>query len=89
MHRPAPRVLVPMIFREVGPAAGLSGEQVATIDQMRNQFNQQVGTPGSPSDPQYRARWVNAQVEMDDQLRSYLGWEKFNQYQQHAAQAVR
>ncbi|MBB5030635.1 hypothetical protein [Prosthecobacter vanneervenii] len=89
LRRPDSRVLVPMIFREVSPAAGLSGEQVATIDQMRNQFNEKVGTPSSPSDPRYRARWVSAQVEMDDQLRAYLGWEKFNQYQLHAAQSLR
>lgn len=85
-----PRVLVPMIFQEVSPAAaGLSGAQVATISQMRSQFNDQVGSSTSPSDPQYRARWVSAQIQADDLLRAYLGWEKFNQYQIQAAQGAR
>jgi hypothetical protein len=60
---------------------------VANIDQMRSQFNQQVGATHNPSDPQYRDRWVNAQIQLDDQLRAFLGTEMFNQYQIHAAQA--
>lgn len=85
-----PAVLVPMIFQNVNPvAAGLSGAQVATINQMRGQFNDQVGASSSPTDPQYRMRWVTAQIQADDMLRAYLGWEKFNQYQIQAAQAVR
>ena len=88
MKRTPPRnVAIPVAFREVNPAAvGLSSFQVANIDQMRSQFNQQVGASNNPSDPQYRERWVNAQIQLDDQLRAFLGTEMFNQYQIHAAQ---
>jgi len=87
---PPSNVVIPMAFRDVNLAAvGLSASQVANIDQMRSQFTQQVGASNNTTDPQYRSRWVNAQMQLDDQLRAFLGTEMYNQYQIHAAQASR
>lgn len=80
-------VLVPMVFRDVDPMAlGLSATQWQEIDRMRARFSEKVGQP-EPANPAYRQRWVSAQPESDEQLRSFLGWDKFNQYQIAAAQA--
>ena len=89
VRRPANRVRpvhVPLIFQAIDPAVvGLTTVQVADIDRMRSSFNAQVGQQNS-SDPAYHQRWVSAQQSADEQLRSYLGWDKFNNYQIHAAQ---
>lgn len=85
-HTP-PRVLVPMVFRDVDPAVlGLSAAQWQEIDRMRANFAEKVGAQ-EPADPAYRQRWVRAQPESDEQLRAFLGWDRFNQYQIAAAQA--
>lgn len=82
---PAPKV--PLVFFNIDPVAvGLTSLQVADIDRMRTQFTEQVGKQ-APSDPAYRERWASAQADADEQLRAYLGWDQFNQYQIHAAQA--
>lgn len=81
------QVLVPMVFRDVDPVSlGLSAAQWQEIDRMRASFSEKVGQP-EPANPAYRQRWVSAQPESDEQLRSFLGWDKFNQYQIAAAQA--
>lgn len=87
--RTPPRVLVPMVFRNIDPSAlGLSAAQWQEIDRMRANFTEKVGTQ-EPANPSYRQRWVSAQFEADEQLRSFLGWEKFNQYQIAAVQSAR
>ncbi len=81
-----PVIQVPLIYQNVNPAlVGLSSAQVAGIDKMRNEFNAQVGTPSSSSDPQYAQAWASAQSIMDEKLRTFLGWQQFNLYQVNAA----
>lgn len=85
ISRAPARISVPLVFREIDPAAlGLTAVQIADIDRMRSSFTEQVGQQ-NPADPTYRQRWASAQPESDEQLRTYLGWEMFNKYQIEAA----
>lgn len=84
----APKIQVPLIYQNVNPAAvGLTSSQVASINQMRSQFNAQVGQQQSTTDTQYAQSWAAAQVTMDDRLRTLLGWQQFNLYQINAAKS--
>ena len=84
----APKVQVPLIYKNVNPAAvGLSTSQVASINQMRSDFNAQVGQQQNPAAPQYAQSWASAQVAMDEKLRVLLGWQQFNLYQINAAKS--
>ncbi len=79
---------MPLVFRDVDPVAlGLSAEQWAEINRMRASFTEKVGAQ-EPANPAYRQRWASAQLDTDEQLRTFLGWDKFNQYQIAAAQAT-
>ncbi len=85
ISRAPARISVPLVFREVDPAAlGLTTLQITDIDRMRSSFTEQVGQQ-NPADPTYRQRWARAQPDSDEQLRTYLGWEMFNKYQIEAA----
>ena len=82
----APKIMIPLVFQNINPAAlGLNSTQVASINQMRSDFNTQLGVQQNPADPQYAQNWESAQAQADDRLRALLGWDQFNLYQINAA----
>ncbi len=86
LRRRAPARL-PLVFREVDPAAiGLSEQDVADIAELQKSFESQIGQQNA-HDPLYRQRWLQAQSAVDQELRSRLGWPLFNAYQIQASQA--
>jgi hypothetical protein len=82
---PAAAVL-PLVLRPVDVAAlGLSDEQKAAIEELRDQFITDVGGVGQdPNDPAYGSRWQTAQPQSDIMLRGMIGGPAFMRYQLEA-----
>lgn len=77
----ASRPKLPLVFQEYNPESlGLSERDVMDIENMQRNFTQEIG-PQNAQDPEYRARWNNAQWSADAKLRAMLGWRLFNAYQ--------
>ena len=78
-------VLTPVAFVDPSPDQGLTEEQLANFDFLRQEFVDLVGGPNQdPSDPQYLFRWEYAQRRLDDEFRSFFGEEALNQQQLRA-----
>ncbi len=73
----------PLAFRQVDLASlGFGAEEKAAIDQVRQQFVNDIGGAGqNPDDPAYLARWQTAQANADDALRGALGSQAFLAFQ--------
>ena len=73
----------PLAFRQADLAAlGFGAAEKTAIDQVREQFVQDVGGTGqNPDDPAYLARWQTAQANADDMLRGALGSQAFMAFQ--------
>ena len=86
-HSQAPSM--PLVFQKVDVAAlGLAPGQVKAIDELRQQFMDQIGGSGQDAaDPAYRERWQQAQPESDEMLRGMIGINAFQNYQLQAAGA--
>jgi hypothetical protein len=72
---------LPLVFQEYNPEAlGLSERDIMDIETLQKNFTEEIG-PQNAQDPDYRARWNNAQWSADAKLRAMLGWRLFNAYQ--------
>jgi hypothetical protein len=76
---------MPLVFQDVDPSAlHLTDSQAAIINEIRQDFLQQVGGPNQdPNDPAYRQRWLPAQRQADDMLKGMLGSTFVQNYQLH------
>jgi hypothetical protein len=75
----------PLVFDNIDPAAlQLNSGQMAVIDEVREQFRQEIGVQDT-NDPTYVERWNQAQRNADDRLRGILGSRVYLQYQLQAA----
>ena len=70
---------LPVALTPVDPkSAGLSSEQLKTVDEVAKQFARDLGsTYLNPYDPAYMHRWESAREISDELLRSKVGWEAF------------
>ena len=83
----ASRPKLPLVFQDYNPEAlGLSERDVMDIETLQKNFTREIG-PQNAQDPDYRARWNNAQWSADAKLRALLGWRLFNAYQLQARTA--
>jgi hypothetical protein len=78
----------PLVFQNVNAdAMGLSDSQKAAIQQLQQQFVNDIGGPNQdPSNPAYLAGWQNAQNNADNMLLIYVGWQIYSKYQIEAWQ---
>jgi hypothetical protein len=75
---------MPLILQPVdSDAANLTEVQKQTIGELRQQFQEEVGTNQDPNDPTYRQRWQTAQHKADDLLVGELGRNFILNYQAH------
>ncbi len=73
----------PLVMMEV-PATTLNAQPglAAAMNRLRDKFIADVGGTGqNPTDPAYQARWAQSMASVEEQLRSAVGWEAFNQLQ--------
>jgi hypothetical protein len=86
-RQPAPSL--PLVLQPVDETAlQLTDAQKQVIDQLRQQFIDEVGgTNQDPNDPAYLARWQAAQPKIDDTLRGLLGSKFLINYRLQAANA--
>lgn len=80
----ASAVSYPLVFRNVNlDALGLSASQKSAIQQLQQQFVNDIGGPNqNPNDPAYLARWQKAQGPVDAALLNLLGTQGYMAYQQ-------
>jgi hypothetical protein len=77
----------PLVFQNVNADMGLSDSQKAAIQQLQQQFVNDIGGPNQdPSNPAYLAGWQNAQKNVDNMLLIYVGWQVYSKYQIEAWQ---
>jgi hypothetical protein len=78
----------PLVFQTVDPQAfKISPEQQAILDRLQQNFLDQIGGANQdPNDPQYLARWKEAQPLINEQLKAQLGQDFFLKYQTAASQ---
>jgi hypothetical protein len=79
---PAPSY--PLVFQKVNmDALGLSASDKAAIQQVQQQFINDIGGPNqNPNDPAYLPKWQQAQINADDALRELLGSQGYMAYEQ-------
>lgn len=87
---PTPASL-PLAFQPVDTSSlGLSDKQIAVINQLRDEFQVEIGgTNQDPDDPVYLKRWQEAQIRSDEMLSAVLGEQLQIQYEQLAAEAAK
>jgi hypothetical protein len=68
-------IALPLVFQSTDFATQhLDGRQLQVINELREKFQQDLGSPGqNRADPAYRQRWQAAQRESDDLLMGMLG----------------
>jgi hypothetical protein len=77
----------PLVFQNVNADMGLNDSQKAAIQQLQQQFVNDVGGPNQdPSNPAYLASWQSAQNNADNMLLIYVGWQIYSKYQIEAWQ---
>jgi len=77
---------LPLVLQNVDlTALKPNSSQLETIEELRQQFRQEIGSAADPSDPAYRERWLKAQHESDSLLRGLLGTDFYMNYQGLAA----
>jgi hypothetical protein len=88
---PTPPPALPLALQEVNPALmTLTPEQLEVIAQVRENFNQAVGGLNQdPDDPDYLARWQQAQPQADTMLEGLLGNSFYQNYQMAVAASGR
>jgi hypothetical protein len=79
-------IAYPLVFQKVDPASlNLNADQVQAVQNLQQSFVNQIGGQNQdPSDPAYRQRWQQAQMNTDNMLRDLLGWAGFSSYQMAA-----
>lgn len=80
-------VSVPLAALDPDAEMGLDTAQLATIQALRQAFNDAMRDAGERSSPQYREQWVAAQAQLDEYLQIYLGDEVYNKFSQKAIMA--
>lgn len=76
-------IQVPLAYR--APAFEVMANPVSAgaIEQLRREFTRELGEPAkdatAAAQPEYRARWQDAQFLADERFRSLFGWEAFNE----------
>lgn len=59
---------------------------VEGIETLRDQFVEEAGVEElDPADPEYARRWVQAEVTLEERLRSLYGWGAWAAYQRQRA----
>ena len=80
-------ISMPLVFQPMDPAAvNLTSEQLALVQKLQSDFITEVGAaPGQdPADPAYAERWQKAQPQIDQQLRTMVGWQVYARFQNAA-----
>src|SRR5579862_2461632 len=73
---------MPLAFMEPGPDVQLTDDQRNALQNIRRSFIDSIGGPNqNPSDPQYLARWKQAQPDLDAQVHATLGDEIYSELQ--------
>jgi hypothetical protein len=74
---------LPLVFQDADIAAlKLNDRRVQAMDDLKQRFMDEIGGPAQdPNDPGYRARWLNAQPEIDNMTRGMIGVNAFQDYQ--------
>jgi len=77
------RAVLPLVLQSLDTSTlHLNEQQIQVVQELRQQFLDEIGGPNQdPADPAYRERWLNAQPEMDDNLRGMLGSTVFQNFQ--------
>ena len=78
----------PAVLMDPPASLGLSQKQLDLIDTLRDNFLKSTDATNpnqNPYDPTYAQRWMSAQQQSDEILKSRIGWVAFNQYQIEAA----
>ncbi len=70
----------PLVMLDLPPAVLGSQEGLtATVDRLREKFIADVGgDQQNPADPAYLERWTHGVSDIDEQLRSAIGWQAYN-----------
>lgn len=56
------------------------------IEKLRNEFIENAGVDQfAPTDPEYAKRWVQAEVTLEEKIRSLYGWGAWSAYQRERA----
>ena len=78
-HIASEQVSRPVALTDPGSPDLLSEEQASAIEFIRAQFVTLLGGPNQdPADPTYFDRWTNAQKQVDEEFRSFLGEDAYN-----------
>ena len=79
---------LPLVFQPVDPQAfKITPEQQEVLDRLQQDFLDQIGGANQdPNDPQYLARWKEAEPLIEEQLKAQLGQDFFLNYQIAAGQ---
>jgi cytoskeletal protein RodZ len=74
---------LPLVFQTVDPQAfKISPEQQEILDRLQQNFLDEIGGANQdPNDPQYLARWKEAQPLINEQLQAQLGQDFFLKYE--------
>ena len=77
------RPTLPLVLHEVDlTPLNLNSNTLEIVNDLRQKFiDKMKETSQNPEDPVYRERWQQAQSEVDNQLRSMVGFETFQKYQ--------
>jgi len=79
---------LPLVFQPVDPhSLKITPEQQEVLDRLRQNFLDQIsGVNQDLNDPQYLARWKEAQPLINEQLKTQLGQDFFVKYETAAGQ---
>ena len=79
---------LPLVFQTVDRQTfKISPEQQEILDRLQQNFLDQIGgADQDPNDPQYLARWKEAQPLINEQLKAQLGQDFFLKYETAAGQ---
>jgi hypothetical protein len=74
---------LPLVFQAVDPQAlKISPQQQEILDRLQQNFLDKIGgADQDPNDPQYLARWKEAQPLINEQLKAQLGQDFFLKYE--------
>jgi hypothetical protein len=72
-------VSTPLAFFDPDPSIPLSDDQRDSLDALRKQFMDSLGSAArNPTDPEYARRWREAQPQLDQQFHAIFGDEVYN-----------
>jgi hypothetical protein len=82
---------LPLVLRDVDLSAlSLNTRQIQLIANLRQKFVEEIGGSGQdPNDPNYRARWQQAEASANDHLKAILGLSAYQAFEFRAQKAAK